>query len=114
MDAAARLGIPMCRAIEVGVCAEGAYALHSWVDGQDAEPVPASLDTAAQYRYGLEAGRILAALHTIPAPDDLPQWETSFGAKIDRKIAAYEGCALKYDSGEEFPRCIAENRVLLR
>ena len=48
MGEAARLGIPMCHSIEVGVCAEGAYALHSWVDGQDAETVLASLETAAK------------------------------------------------------------------
>ena len=33
----ARLGIPMCRPIEFGICEEGVYAIHSWIDGVDAE-----------------------------------------------------------------------------
>ena len=45
---------------------------------------------------GLEAGRILAKLHSIPAPIDALDWESRFNAKIDRKIVAYENCELKY------------------
>lgn len=74
-----------------------------------------SMDSAAQYRYGLDAGRILAKIHTIPAPSDAPSWETRFNAKIDRKIAMYEACELKYErGGDAFLEYIAENRHLLR
>ena len=95
----AKLGIPMCLPLEFGTCEEGAYAIQSWVDGEDAEEKIATICLAEQYRYGLEAGRILAKIHTIPAPADAPNWENRFNAKIDRKIAMYEGCELKYESG---------------
>lgn len=110
----ARLGIPMCRPIEFGICEEGVYAIHSWIDGEDAEETVMAMGTAEQYRYGLDAGRILAKIHTIPAPADAPDWETRFNAKIDRKIAMYEDCELKYEGGDAFLAYLAGNRHLLK
>ena len=114
MGKVAQLGIPMCLPVEFGVCDEGVYSIQSWIDGEDAEPVILTLDGAAQYRYGLDAGRMLAKIHTIPAPDDVPGWEERFNAKIDRKIALYENCPLKYErGGEAFLDYLAQNRHLL-
>ena len=72
MSEVARLGIPMCLPVEFGTCEEGAYSIQSWIDGEDAEEKIMVMDSAAQYRYGLDAGRILAKIHTIPAPVDIP------------------------------------------
>ena len=72
MSEVARLGIPLCLPVEFGTCEEGAYSIQSWIDGDDAEGSIMSMDFAAQYRYGLDAGRILAKIHTIPAPADAP------------------------------------------
>lgn len=114
MSEVALLGIPMCLPVEFGICENGAYSIQSWIDGDDAEESIMSMDSTAQYRYGLDAGRILAKIHTIPAPEDAPSWENRFNAKIDRKIAMYENCELKYESGgEAFLQYIAENRHLL-
>ena len=110
----AQLGIPMCIPVEFGICDEGAYSIQSWIEGKDAEEMVLAMDEDAQYRYGLDSGRILAKIHTIPAPDDAPDWEARFNAKIDRKIAMYESCELKYESGSEaFLKYIAENLHLL-
>lgn len=114
MRKVARLGIPMCLPIEFGTCGEGVYSIQSWIDGEDGEEAIMSMDAARQYRYGLDAGRILAKLHTIPAPMDAPDWEARFKAKIDRKIAMYENCGLRYESDEGLLRYIAQNRHLLR
>ena len=114
MREVAALGIPMCRPIEFGTCAEGAYSIQTWIDGTDAEPAVMDMDPDSQHRYGLDAGRILATIHSVPAPADAPDWETRFNAKIDRKIAMYKACALKYESGEAFLEYIAQNRHLLR
>ena len=110
----AALGIPMAQPVEFGVCQEGVYTIESFIEGVDAEKYIAGLPAEKQYSYGLDAGRILAKLHTIPAPADAPAWESRFNAKIDRKIAMYEGCTLKYEGGEAFRKYIAENRHLLR
>ena len=111
----AQLGIPMCQAREFGICEDGIYSLHSWIEGDDAESLVKEMDSHHQYRYGLDAGRILAKIHTIPAPTDLPSWESRFNAKIDRKIAMYESCELKYErGGEAFLEYLAQNRHLLK
>ena len=115
MQKAARLDIPMCLPIEFGTCAEGAYSIQSWIDGTDAESAILSMNTPEQYRYGWDAGQILSKIHTIPAPADAPDWDIRFNAKIDRKIAMYENCELKYEhGGDAFLTCIAQNRHLLK
>jgi len=113
MQAVAALGIPMCRPLEVGVCEEGPYMLQTWIEGQDAEAVLPTLPKEKQYAYGLDAGRLLQKIHTIPAPPDAKPWGPRFNRKIDRKIKMYRECALKYPGGEAFLRHIEESRSLL-
>ncbi len=111
----AALGIPMCIPIEFGLCDEGVYAIHSWIEGEDAEDQIVCMDPDSQYRYGLKAGQILAKVHSIPAPSDIQPWESYFNAKIDRKIFLYDNCPLKYGTGSDsFLAYIAQNRHLLK
>lgn len=114
MKQVAALEIPMCRPIEFGACEEGVYSLESWIDGTDAELVVPGLSERKQYSYGLDAGRILRRIHTIPAPSDAQPWEPRFNRKMDRKIDQYEACPLKYEGGETFLNFIAANRHLLK
>ncbi len=107
------LGIPMCRPIEIGVCNEGVYMLQSFINGGDAEEIIPTLATEKQYAFGIEAGRILQKIHSVPAPDDTPNWSIRFGSKIDRKLKAYEECPLKYDFGQLFIDFIEEHRHLI-
>lgn len=113
MQEAAALSIPMCLPIEFGESPEGAYAIHSWVEGVDAEEYIPTLSQKQQYAYGLDAGRILKKLHSLPAPADATPWAERFNAKIDRKIQMYRECPLKYEKGECFLNFLAENRHLL-
>ena len=113
MQTVAKLGVSVCLPVEFGTCEEGVYSIQSWIDGEDAESLVMSMDPDSQYRYGLEAGQILAKLHGISAPSDAPDWETRFNAKIDRKIAMYENCELKYENGDAFLKYLAQNRHLL-
>lgn len=115
MNEVAKLEIPMCLPLEFGTCEDGVYSIQSWIDGVDAESAIMAMDDAAQYRYGVDAGRILAKIHSIPAPADALDWESRFNAKIDRKIVMYENCELKYESGgDAFLAYLAENRYLLK
>ena len=111
----AKLAIPMCQPLEFGSCDDGVYSIQSWIDGEDAESAIMAMDADAQYRYGVEAGGILAKIHSIPAPDDVRSWEDYFNAKIDRKIVMYENCELKYEcGGKSFLTYLAQNRHLLK
>ena len=108
------LGVPMCRPIEFGTCEDGVYSIQSWIDGEDAEEVILRYSEDEQYAYGIDAGRILKLIHSIPAPDDAEDWESRFNRKIDRKIKAYGECPLKYENGQLFIDFINENRHLLK
>ena len=114
MEQVCALGIPMCDPYAFGVCDEGVYQILRWIDGEDAEPLIPTFSPEKQYAYGLDAGRILAKLHTLPPAPGIPEWKEKFNAKIDRKIVAYEACPLKYEGGDAFLRFLAENRHLLR
>ena len=107
------LGIPMCRPIEFGTCEEGVYMLQGWIDGQDAEAALAHMSQKRQYSYGLDAGRILKRVHSLPAPADMEPWADRFNRKIDRKIKMYTECPLKYENGDKFLRHISGFRHLL-
>ena len=113
MEQAARLGIPMCLPVEFGTDDAGVYSIQSWVSGVDAKAYIPTLPKERQYAYGLDAGRILTKLHSLPAPEGAEDWEVRFNKKIDRKIAMYEACPLKYEGGEAFLRHIEKSRHLL-
>src|SRR5450759_5108896 len=102
MQRVATLGVPMCKPVEFGTCDEGVYALHTWIYGEDAEDVIPTLSDTEQYTYGLEAGRILKTIHSIPAPATQEDWETRFNRKIDRKIQMYNDFPIKYENGQAF------------
>lgn len=109
-----KVGVPMCEPVEFGKCEEGIYTLQTWIDGEDAEEKVPYLSESEQYALGLDAGRILKKIHTVPAPKILEKWEKRFNKKIDRKIKMYNECPLKYDNGEPFLRYLEENRHLLK
>ncbi len=114
MRQVASLGVPMCQPIAFGVCEEGAYSIQSWIEGRDAEDVISTFPDAEAYAYGLEAGRILQRIHSIPAPVDRPDWEIYFNEKINRKIKGYLACPIRYDGGDFFIEYINANRHLLK
>ena len=107
------LGIPMCRPLCFGECDEGVYSVQTWINGEDAEETLPLLSDAEQYLYGLEAGRILKRLHTIPAPAEQPDWAERFNRKIDRKIEMCRACPIQFDGAEKMIGYINENRHLL-
>ena len=113
MKSASKLGVPMCHPVSLTICDDIVYAVHSWIDGEDAEAVIKTLSNEKQYEYGLKAAQILKKLHSIPAPENCEDWEVRFNRKIDSKIKMYSECLLKYDNGQAFINYINENRQLL-
>ncbi len=114
MRQAAARGMPLCRPLEFGVCAEGVYSIQSWIDGENAEDAVPALPDGAQYAYGLESGRILRKMHSIPAPPGRPDWEERFNRKMDKKIRQYIESPEKYEDGQVFIDYIDAHRCLLK
>ena len=113
MQRVASLGVPMCLPIEFGTCEDGVYSIQSWIDGESAEKLIPLFSDKEQYDYGLEAGRILQKIHSIPAPASQEDWEVRFNRKIDTKISNYNKCPIKYAKGQAFIDYINANRYLL-
>ena len=114
MKQVASFGVPMCQPIEFGTCEDGVYSIQSWIDGEDAEQVMSGYSDTEQYVYGLEAGRILRKIHSIPAPATQEDWEIRFNRKMDYKIKKYVECPIKYENGQAFIDYINENHHLLK
>ena len=114
MQRIASLGVPICQPIEFGRCAQGVYSIQSWIDGEDAEQVIPRYPETQQYLYGVEAGKILAKIHTIPAPKTQEDWESRFNRKMDTKIDKYLACPIHYENGQAFSDYINHNRHLLK
>jgi len=114
MQRVAALGVPMCEALEFGICDEGVYSVQTWIDGSDAEGLLPELSEEEQYRYGYESGEILKKIHSIPAPEGAEDWEVYFNRKADRKIKMYEECPLKYENGDKFIEYVNAHRHLLQ
>lgn len=110
MRQAAALGVPLCRPVEAGACAEGTYALYEWIDGEEAEEAVPQLSPAEACRCGILAGQYLKRLHTLPAPAGQEPWEIRYARKIDRKLALYEACPLCYADDGALLAYIRENR----
>lgn len=114
MQQAADLGVPMCLPLEFGTCAEGVYAIYSWIDGEDAEDLLPRLSAAKQAHYGLAAGKALQKIHQIPAPEGTEAWDSFFKRKADRKIKLYQSCPIHHENGQAFIDCINDNLPLLK
>ena len=113
MQQVAGLDIPMRRPLEFGVCDEGVYFVQTWIDGVDAEEAVRVMTAKEQYTYGLESGRILKEIHSIPAPEGTEDWESFFNRKVDRKIKMYQECPIKCENGQAFVDYINSHRHLL-
>lgn len=110
---AAALGVPMCEPVAFGTCQEGFYIIQTWINGKNAEDIIPKLTEEEQYAYGIEAGKILNIIHSIPAPIAQPDWEPRFNAKINRKLKAYNTCPIQFTGSEHIISYIEANRRLL-
>ena len=114
MKEAEALGVPMCRPVDFGLCGDGVYSLHTWIDGEDAEAVIPMLPDAQQYILGLQSGEILRKIHSIPAPENQEDWYDRFRRKTETKIRKYRECGLRFDGDEAVIRYLETNWALLK
>ena len=109
----AKLRVPMCKPVEFGTCEDGVYILESWIDGEDAEKTVPMLPETEQYVLGLQSGKILRKIHSIPAPESQEEWANRFNRKTDRKIRKYRECGLRFKGDDRIIEYIKNNRHLL-
>ena len=109
------LNINMSMPLNYGICGNSTkvFSLLSWVEGDDSEKVLPTLTRKNQYDLGVESGGILAKIHSIAAPEGLPNWCETFNKKIDRNIHCYTNCSIKIPNGEKIIKYLYDNRELL-
>ena len=114
MQKAAKMGLRICRPIEIGLCTDGCYELHEWIEGVDLSVLIGSYSQEKQYQLGVEAGRILQHLHQIEVADPLKfDWEEKFNQKLDQRIDRYLEEATQYEKGALMIDYIHQHRKLL-
>lgn len=107
------LDFPMSRVIDFGTCGQGRYTymLLTWVEGRPLEECLLMLTAKEQYELGVEAGKILKLMHSIPNSNDLPQWEEQMQAKILARIKEYEDCPYYLEGDEQAIAYVKEYRA---
>jgi aminoglycoside phosphotransferase (APT) family kinase protein len=111
-----KLGINMSRPIGFGICNNGKnlYSLLSWIEGQSADEIIKNLPDKEQYGLGVEAGKILRKMHSIPAPIGQEDWEERMIKKISIHLMRYKESGIKVINDDFAIRHINRNLHLLK
>ena len=88
------------------------YMIFNWIEGVKAADVIGKESAAKKMQYGETAGKYLRIIHQCKTLD--ADWENRFGAKIDKKTAAYQRCGLTIEHDNAILNYIADNRCLLK
>lgn len=112
MRALAPLALNIPRALDFGDCQGGVYTLSSWVEGRPAQELLPSLPTSQQREIGRQAGEILRAMHTVPAPL-APEWAEAYGRRMIARIEAYRAGSARIPACDEFAAYALGHAALL-
>lgn len=109
------LKIPIPRAAEFGLCGEKkfVYMVITWISGNDATKELAGLSKREQYNLGLQAGKILQAIHLKKQPLENETWTERYTKKIHRIIDKYMNCPKKLSYGKKIIDFLTSNIYLL-
>ena len=107
------LGLPVQQLVSHGEYHNHYYLLYQWIEGYEAKEILPTLALEEQYELGIEAGRILKAIHAIPGANQFG-WRDFFLKKIKRKQSSYINCEYKYDNDQCLFNVIEkyENRII--
>ncbi len=108
-----QLGVNASRPIDFGRFEGGVYTLYTYVEGESMEAALKTCPPAQQYQLGLEAGRALRLIHTLPAPETAAPWKERMDRKIDRKIHMARECEIEIPGRDAMIAFISERRHLL-
>ncbi len=114
LEQLSRMDVNASRPVDFGRFDGGVYTLYTYLDGESMEDRLPHLSESRQYLLGVEAGEILARIHTLPAPENSPDWEEYMNRKFDRKIKGAQQCPLSVPGGERMIDFINARRHLLR
>lgn len=112
--AALELYVPQPKGFGVFNDSTRVYYLVTWLDGEDAASVMATMTETERYALGLKAGKLLRKLHTLPAPTEAEPWHIRFGRKIDERLSSYRENNVQSENGERAIKYLTDNAYLLK
>ena len=109
-------GLNISLPLEMGICNEGrsTYTIYTWIEGEDANLLIPKLPPNEQYNLGLEAGKILKTIQSVPIDEVLEPWDKRYTKKILKKIDDYNKCGLKLPHGHIPIQYLHDNMNLLK
>ena len=90
------------------------YQIYSYIDGDDAETTLPQLSKNDQYQIGLVAGRELALMHTVSAPESIASWEERALIKHTNYLASYHSSGVKLQDDQKLIDFIEANKHFLK
>lgn len=111
MKILASQGVPMSIPVGFGICGNESlvYSLLSWVEGEDADLLLPNLPENKQYELGVQAGKILKKIHSIPAPKEQEPWQQRYLRKNDIVLDKYLNCGVTIDGDQKVIKFIKDN-----
>ena len=89
------------------------YSLLSWIDGEEAEKVLPLLPRRQQYRFGLEAGKILKGIHDEFPVASSENWQTRYFAVMEERLNAYRAEGVPFEGSELVLKYLEDKKELL-
>ncbi|NYB74326.1 phosphotransferase [Sedimentibacter hydroxybenzoicus DSM 7310] len=101
--------------IDFGVCNEGksVYTLLSWIEGEEVETILSTLTEKEQYKLGIESGKNLRKIHSLPAPQGIDDWSIRYFSVIDERLEAFRSEGIPFDGDKIILDYIETNKPLL-
>lgn len=109
------LDINCSKPIEFGTFLNGeVYTLLSYLDGVSAEDGVTVLDDKSAYFLGIESGKVLKKLHSVPVAAPQISWEDRYYEKMQRKFNALERCEIQLPQRQIIVDFARENMHLVK
>eukprot|EP01133_Synstelium_polycarpum_P003984 gene3984-4614_t len=89
------------------------YMLLTWIEGIDGTRWVSENTPLACYNLGVEAGRILAMMHTVKAPTNTESTRQQIQHLYETKIERYRNCGYRVDHDEDFIAYLEANFDIL-
>ena len=107
------LGCPIQEPLRFEVKDETIIQTFRWLEGESCEDTILRYDETDQHALGVQAGKILKIIHSIPAQSN-DALAFKLKTKVEKKINAYLNCGIKLEHEELFLKWIEEGINQLR
>lgn len=104
---------PVPKPVSFGVDRECVFTLLSWVEGEEAEKVLPKLSFTEQYRFGVEAGKILKGIHNEFPVASNENWQKRYFAVMEERLNAYRAEGIPFKGSEIVLKYLDEKKGLL-